>query len=353
MKDQYVADIGDYGKYALLRAFATAGVNVGVNWYHTDNDGTEDGKFTRYLDKPDEFKGFCEEVFAELKKICDTHNRTTKAVEQSNILPGASFYGESLDVKGTPAERAQKRADWLTESFKALRPAEFIYLDPDNGLLVNESIRGTRVISKYALPDEVEQYYQDGKNVVYYCHKGRRSKTGWESYKSYMLQRLPKAKQVVLTYHKGTQRSYVFLIHPEDYERYCSIIDEFIVGWKGLFTKENVTEAIRKYKVITLCGSTRFKDEFLEAQKRLTLEGNIVISVGLFGHSGDNEVWENMDEGTLTKTKEMLDDMHKRKIDMADEIFVINVGGYIGESTRSEIDYAKVTGKKVRYLEDK
>ena len=108
---------------------------------------------------------------------------------------------------------------------------------------------------------------------------------------------------------------------------------------------------VGKYKVITLCGSTRFKNEFMETQKRLTLEGNIVISVGLFGHSGDNEVWENMDEGTLTKTKEMLDDMHKRKIDMADEIFVINVGGYIGSSTRSEIDYAVAAGKPVHYLE--
>ena len=109
---------------------------------------------------------------------------------------------------------------------------------------------------------------------------------------------------------------------------------------------------VGKYKVITLCGSTRFKDEFMEAQKRLTLEGNIVISVGLFGHAGDAEVWENMDEGALTKTKEMLDDMHKRKIDMADEIFVINVGGYIGTSTRSEIEYAKMTDKTVRYLEE-
>jgi len=58
-----------------------------------------------------------------------------------------------------------------------------------------------------------------------------------------------------------------------------------------------------------------------------------------------------MDEGTISKTKEMLDDMHKRKIDMADGIYVINVGGYIGESTRSEIEYAKALGKSVDYLE--
>ena len=101
---------------------------------------------------------------------------------------------------------------------------------------------------------------------------------------------------------------------------------------------------IDKYPVITLCGSTRFKEQFMEAQKRLTLAGNIVISVGLFGHSGDDEVWT---EGT----KEMLDDMHKRKIDMADGIYVINVGGYIGQSTRSEIDYASAHGKSIEYLE--
>ena len=101
---------------------------------------------------------------------------------------------------------------------------------------------------------------------------------------------------------------------------------------------------VGKYKVITLCGSTRFKEEFLAEQKRLTLEGNIVISVGLFGHSGDSEVWTE-------NTKIMLDDMHKRKIDMADEIFVINKNGYIGASTNSEIEYALKAGKKVNYME--
>jgi hypothetical protein len=101
---------------------------------------------------------------------------------------------------------------------------------------------------------------------------------------------------------------------------------------------------VGKYKVITLCGSTKFKDEFMDVQKRLSLEGNIVISVGLFGHSGDDEVWAD-------GVKDMLDDMHKRKIDMADGIFVINVGGYIGKSTRSEIEYTKSHGKTIEYLE--
>lgn len=102
---------------------------------------------------------------------------------------------------------------------------------------------------------------------------------------------------------------------------------------------------VNGFKVITLCGSTRFKDEFLEAQKRLTLEGNIVISVGLFGHSGDDVVWT---EGV----KDMLDRQHLAKIDLADEIFVINVGGYIGDSTRREIAYAEFKDKSIKYMEN-
>ena len=74
------------------------------------------------------------------------------------------------------------------------------------------------------------------------------------------------------------------------------------------------------------------------------MEGNIVISVGLFGHSGDNEVNEE-------DIKTMLDDMYKRKIDMADEIFVINKNVYIGKSTKPEIEYAIAHNKKVNYME--
>lgn len=101
---------------------------------------------------------------------------------------------------------------------------------------------------------------------------------------------------------------------------------------------------MNEFNVITLCGSTRFKEQFIEMQKKLTLEGNIVISVGAFGHCGDNEVWTD-------GKKAMLDRMHLAKIDLADEIFVINVDNYIGDSTRNEIEYAKSKDKRVRFLE--
>ena len=96
------------------------------------------------------------------------------------------------------------------------------------------------------------------------------------------------------------------------------------------------------YKVITLCGSTKFKDEFIKAQKELTLKGYIVISPCLFAQSGDKEALND-------DIREMLDDMHKRKIDMSDAIMVIDVGDYIGESTKKEIEYAKSQGKFVYF----
>ena len=100
---------------------------------------------------------------------------------------------------------------------------------------------------------------------------------------------------------------------------------------------------IGNYKVITLCGSTRFKEDFERVNRELTLMGNIVISVGCFGHSGDTFTEEQ---------KVMLDDIHKRKIDMADAIYVINKDGYIGSSTRSEIQYALRLDKQIIYMED-
>jgi len=96
-------------------------------------------------------------------------------------------------------------------------------------------------------------------------------------------------------------------------------------------------------KVVTLCGSTRFKDAYIKAARDETLKGHIVISVGLFGHN------EGLDMDG--ETKKMLDELHLRKIDMSSEILVINVGGYIGDSTKNEIAYAHRNNKNVRYLE--
>lgn len=100
-------------------------------------------------------------------------------------------------------------------------------------------------------------------------------------------------------------------------------------------------------EIVVLCGSTRFKTEFERQTRRLGLEGKIVLSVSMFGHSGDLTP-EQCTDGHPTKTA--LDDLHKRKIDLADRVLVINPGGYIGTSTASEIRYAEHWRKPVEYL---
>lgn len=101
-----------------------------------------------------------------------------------------------------------------------------------------------------------------------------------------------------------------------------------------------------KPKIVTLCGSSKFRDEFYHVNRELTLKGYIVLSLGVFSHSEIGFPLLTDDE------KIMLDELHFRKIDMSDEIHVINRGGYIGDSTRREIEYALKFGIQVTYMEE-
>ena len=235
-ENQYVGDIGDYGKYSLLRVFSEAGIRVGVNWYLTENDNSNDGKFTSYLQKEDMR---CKDpvVFDALKKIAHKAGKSVKDIQRSGIIKNALFYDKKLDGKGTPSERDRNRNKWLFESMEELSDAELIFMNPDNGLL--ESNDASKLSAeKYVIPDEVELYFNAGHNVVYYCHKGRRTDDVWQKYKNTMFERIPSAKPAIITFHKGSQRSYVFLIHEKDFVKYRKIIDSFMRGWSGIFSEE-------------------------------------------------------------------------------------------------------------------
>ena len=103
-------------------------------------------------------------------------------------------------------------------------------------------------------------------------------------------------------------------------------------------------------KIVCLCGSTRFGKAFQDANLNETLAGNIVLSIGC-NMKSDTEIFGHLSDDELTTIKIKLDELHKRKIDLADEVLILNVGGYIGDSTRSELEYAKAHGKTIRFLE--
>lgn len=109
------------------------------------------------------------------------------------------------------------------------------------------------------------------------------------------------------------------------------------------------TTKMDKPKIVCICGSTRFYDEFQDANLNETMAGNIVLTVGVFGHCAVKAHRRIFKISEREKT--MLDDLHKSKIKIADEVFVLNVGRYIGKSCKLEIEYARSLNKPVRYLE--
>lgn len=105
-----------------------------------------------------------------------------------------------------------------------------------------------------------------------------------------------------------------------------------------------------KPEIVCLCGSTRFYDEFQQANYDLTMQGKIVLSVGFYPHA-KAKAGHGEGVGHDSVEKVALDELHKRKIDLADRVYVLNVGNYIGDSTRSEVEYAIAHGKPVDWLE--
>lgn len=111
-----------------------------------------------------------------------------------------------------------------------------------------------------------------------------------------------------------------------------------------------VTHIEEKPTITCLCGSTRFANAFHLANLQLTMMGHIVLSIGCDMKS-DAELFSDWNEHHLTALKQSLDELHLRKIDFADEVLMLNVGGYLGESSRRELAYAREHGKRIRWLE--
>lgn len=240
MKNQYIGDIGDYGKYGLLRYLADRGIRIGVNWYLTDNDGSPDGRFTDYLNKPENC--VCDpELFDILQEIAFREDKSIQMVKDADLIPGAIYYSEKLNtMRVDPQAREYSRRLWFSNSVFMLDNTDLIFADPDNGITYRKKTKH-KGSEKYVLPEEITEYYNRGKDVVFYCHKGRRKQEDWENTKTGMLEHLRDAQILVLTFHRGTQRSYVFLIHPDNYKKYDQLLTSFEqTEWGRMFGREPV-----------------------------------------------------------------------------------------------------------------
>lgn len=286
MKNQYVGDIGDYGKYSLLRYIAFHGIRIGVNWYLTD-DGSTDGKFTDYVKKDSE-GNFDRDVFAVMRSSViqnERSQRTVQMIQDENLIPEALYFDEKVNSnKLIPMERAWDRRVWFERSTSVLKDTDLIFADPDNGITYRKTSRN-KGCEKYVLPEEIALYYYGGKDVVFYSHKGRRTDEAWKRMILRIKESVCDAKLFVLTFHRGTQRSYIFVVHPERAEQYELLLAEFITssewGKSGGFTREYLAESstdltpdiCRKWVVLDYFQKAfRTKTEIETALKRMTIE---------------------------------------------------------------------------------
>ena len=234
MKNQYVGDVGDYGKYGLLRFFIGQGIRVGVNWYLTPNDGSGDGGHTKYLNHS-EMRMYDPNLFDFLRTIVDANERTVQMVEQSGILKNAVFYHEQMNFDSMPwQKRTEAREQWHQEALAALNGADLIFADPDNGL--SDRKPSLKYTQKFILPHEVQDYYRQEKQVVYYHHRPRKNKADWLADKTRMKQFLPDARLLAISFNRWTCRSYIFVLHPEEFERYRKAVHQFLSSVWGTKT---------------------------------------------------------------------------------------------------------------------
>ena len=241
MKNQYVGDIGDYGKYGLLRFFADHDIRIGINWYLTENDGSSDGKFTNYLNNPED-RIYDPELFDSLKEIAFLPDKSVKMIETANTVPHAVYFHEVLaNADSSPVYRKWNRRLWFNNSTLVLENAELVFADPDNGIsyLKKDTAKGNE---KYVMPQEIVEYYSQGKDIAFYCHRGRRKQEEWVKTKTEIRKYIRDAQILVMTYHRGSQRSYIFVIHPDRYRTYAGLLKEFEkTKWGRLFSRESVT----------------------------------------------------------------------------------------------------------------
>ena len=244
MQDRYVGDVGDFGKYGLLRSLCRAdehggALRLGVLWYRFDgaDPATGDGRHTDYLSRPSRDEQCLQECDADLlgKMLHLVNNRCHRlitSVETHGVLPSDTlFFSDQLSFDDTElAERCEKRRRWLDAGLRRVAEADVVFFDPDNGLEVPShsprSLRGP----KYVYYDDLRSCWERGQSLVVYHHLGRSAGAGEQisAQCQKLREKLPGAEPVALRYRRRSPRVYFVLSRPEHDSRLRSAIRTFL-----------------------------------------------------------------------------------------------------------------------------
>ncbi len=257
MQDCYAGDVGDFGKYGLLRALCGDDLRLGVLWYRFEScDGGND---VDYLQPPrsDDFERCNPQLFRAMRAIVQG-KRTIAAVEASDALPyGTVCFSQELDI--TPndpwGEREQKRSKWLADGFERVTDAQVVFADPNTGLEIPSvgpvavGGSGNNDGRKYAYYHDLQPHWEAGRSIIVYHHSSRSVKgqtveiqveNRMEALRRHF--RLSRRQNVMaLRYHRGTSRTYLVVPAPEHAERLGERCRAFVESAWGRGKKPHFT----------------------------------------------------------------------------------------------------------------
>jgi hypothetical protein len=203
--------------YAVSRAFS-----LGINWYRTEYPGGPDGKLTRYLDMPEQYRHYNPEIFDSLHRIVkESGKRNIESIEHSDFM-NAVYYSAFITARG----------EWHVEALQALAAPDVIFLDPDNGLEV-KSTRG-RNKDKYVLKSELYDYYSvRKKSVILYQHAARESESRVIRRMRNIADEIVCKNMLILRYGAYQVRYYIVFSQAEDADRLEAVCTGTIENWRG------------------------------------------------------------------------------------------------------------------------
>jgi hypothetical protein len=211
MQDRYTGDIGDFAKYGLLRHLCQ-GKRLGVAWYlYPNEDHNEDGRFTEYLDDPDQWRDLDPELFDCLKNIVHSGRRNVKEIEGFSILRNCRFSHELLNFAGAPESRRQQRGCWFQQATSDLQGADIVFADPDNGLFEDERHNPGSAKHWKSVPLSEALTLSSGRTGVIYHHNTRRP-GGHRLEIQYWLSKL--GKDAIAIYWRRVSNRTFFIVNP-------------------------------------------------------------------------------------------------------------------------------------------
>jgi len=237
MQDRYVGDVGDFGKYGLLRALcglkdrARPFLSLGVVWYLTIPDelgeiNLNDGKHVGYLSRDDNndrtYRSCDAELYDKLALIVNQDKRKVSAIQAAGILPrGTVFVDAVLRNNGYPGKattpnqgRLLQRDAWLKSAYTRTARKDIVFLDPDNGLASDRVNPCSRKGTKYVLLDDLEPYINRNQSLIIYHHTSRQGTAQQQAdrWKSRLRSRYPQIKTIwALVYRRGSSRTFFII----------------------------------------------------------------------------------------------------------------------------------------------